>query len=224
MSRRSRQFRAEVLDKQQLAPYLIRFQLGGPGLADWQSAQIPDEWVSLVVPDQFQSRYYTVRSYAEGVLVLDVVVHESGLVTEWASTNCVGQTVTVSEPMGSFDPPANSRSIRLVGDLTAYPAMARIAEALGPDRPLQIWAEGHGEIPGYFPAWLDDSKLTWLETPGHGSGLAALVESMDWPAGPGYFWMSGESAQMRAIRRHLMRVVEMPSDRYDVMGYWRAQR
>jgi hypothetical protein len=45
---------------------------------------------------------------------------------------------------------------------------------------------------------------------------------MDWPAGDGYFWMAGESAQMRAIRKHLMRERKLPSDRYDVMGYWRS--
>ena len=52
---------------------------------------MPDEWVGLVVPGQFQSRYYTVRSYADGELVLDVVLHDVGLVTEWAvRDDCVG--------------------------------------------------------------------------------------------------------------------------------------
>ena len=61
--------------------------------------------------------------------------------------------------------------------------------------------------------------------PGLAAGLAALaeaVESMEWPLGPGYFWMAGESAQMRAIRKHLMREIKLPSSHYDVMGYWRA--
>jgi hypothetical protein len=34
--------------------------------------------------------------------------------------------------------------------------------------------------------------------------------------------MAGESSQMRAIRKHLMREVGLPSTAYDVMGYWRA--
>ena len=47
-------------------------------------------------PGQFQSRYYTVRSYAAGELVLDVVVHDEGLVTEWvALDDCVGSAVTI---------------------------------------------------------------------------------------------------------------------------------
>lgn len=48
------------------------------------------------------------------------------------------------------------------------------------------------------------------------------MAGLDWPEGPGYFWMAGESAQMRAIRKHLMREVRLPSERYDVMGYWRG--
>ena len=56
--------------------------------------------------------------------------------------------------------------------------------------------------------------------------LGSVVESIDWPPGDGYFWMAGESAQMRAIRKHLMRERRLPSTAYDVMGYWRgvAQR
>ena len=34
--------------------------------------------------------------------------------------------------------------------------------------------------------------------------------------------MAGESAQMRAIRKFLMRERRMPSSAYDVMGYWRG--
>ena len=72
-----------------------------------------------------------------------------------------------------------------------------------------------------------DGPVTWLDPPAPGeSGLAALVEGLEWPAGDGYFWMAGESAQMRAIRKHLMRERRLPSSAYDVMGYWRgvAQR
>ncbi|WP_341230432.1 SIP domain-containing protein, partial [Nocardioides salarius] len=58
------------------------------------------------------------------------------------------------------------------------------------------------------------------------SSLAEVVGDLVWPEGEGYFWMAGESAQMRAIRKHLMRERRLPSTAYDVMGYWRggAQR
>ena len=67
------------------------------------------------------------------------MVHEVGLVTEWASRDCVGDRVVVTEPKGSFDLPADAEWLMLVGDLTAMPAMARIAEST--DLPTRVWAE-----------------------------------------------------------------------------------
>jgi NADPH-dependent ferric siderophore reductase len=218
VSTRARQYDAQVLRREQVSAHLVRLALGGPGLAAFESTGIPDEWVGLVVPGQFQSRYYTVRSWAEGVLELDVVVHDEGLVTEWAARDVVGETVVLTEPKGSFALPPDAGWLILVGDLTAMPAMARIARST--DLPTRIWAEVPDRIPGYLP---DHADVTWLPQPGDGeSVLAAVVESIDWPAGEGYFWMAGESAQMRAIRKHLMRERRLPATAYDVMGYWRA--
>jgi NADPH-dependent ferric siderophore reductase len=218
VSTRARQYDAQVLRREQVSAHLVRLALGGPGLAGFESTGIPDEWVGLVVPGQFQSRYYTVRSWAEGVLEIDVVVHDEGLVTEWAARDVVGEVVVLTEPKGSFALPPGARWLILVGDLTAMPAMARIARST--DLPTRIWAEVPDRIPGYLP---DDADVTWLPQPGDGeSVLASVVESIDWPEGEGYFWMAGESAQMRAIRKHLMRERRLPATAYDVMGYWRA--
>ena len=235
MSTRARQYAAEVLKRERLTPHLVRLTLGGTGLAGFETTGIPDEWVGLVVPQQFQSRYYTVRSWEPSTgsgpgaeLVVDVVVHETGLVTEWAARECVGETVTISEPRGSFAMPDSAAWLLLVGDLTAMPAMARIVESVGRDRldhrQIRVWAEVPDadvlRASGYLPDGVD---VTWLEPPGPGqSDLAAVVEEIDWPAGEGYFWMAGESAQMRAIRKHLMRERRLPSTGYDVMGYWRG--
>jgi NADPH-dependent ferric siderophore reductase len=212
-----------VLRREPLSPHLVRLVLGeldGPDA--FTSTGIPDEWVGLVVPGQFQSRYYTVRSWDGAELVLDVVVHDEGLVTEWASHDCVGDRVGLTEPKGSFAMAASATWLILVGDLTAMPAMARILRSA--TVPARVWAEVPDDLPGYLP---DHAEVTWLEPPGPDeSALAKVVEGIDWPEGEGYFWMAGESSQMRAIRKHLMREVRLPSTAYDVMGYWRggAQR
>ena len=205
-----------------MSDHLVRLVLGldDTGGADgFTSTGVPDEWVGLVVPGQFQSRYYTVRSFMGGELTLDVVVHDVGLVTEWAMRDCVGDEVTITEPKASFDLPADAEWLLLVGDLTAMPAMARIVET-HPDLPTRILAEVSDDMTGYLPS---GPEVTWLSPPASGqSALAEAVESLEWPLGVGYFWMAGESAQMRAIRKHLMREVRLPSSHYDVMGYWRA--
>jgi NADPH-dependent ferric siderophore reductase len=211
-----------VLRREQLSEHLVRLVLGGPSLAGFESTGVPDEWVGLVVPGQFQSRYYTVRSWDGAELVLDVVVHEVGLVTEWARGDCAGDVVTVTEPRGSFALPDGASWLLLVGDLTALPAMARITETVGTGSglPTTVWAEVPDDLADYLPAGAD---VRWLRSPAEGhSRLAAAVEGIDWPPGDGYFWMAGESAQMRAIRKHLMRERRLPSTAYDVMGYWRG--
>jgi NADPH-dependent ferric siderophore reductase len=219
VSTRARQYDAQVLRRVPLSDHLVRLTLGGPGLAEFESTGVPDEWVGLVVPGQFQSRYYTVRSWSAGELVLDVVVHDVGLVTEWAARDCVGDAVAVTAPRGSFAMPPEASWLLLVGDLTALPAMARIAETVR-HVPVRVWAEVPDDLTGYLP---DAADVTWLPDPGDGhSELAAVVEGLAWPDGEGYFWMAGESAQMRSIRKHLMRERRLPSTAYDVMGYWRG--
>ncbi len=221
MSTRAQRYVARVAAREPISPHLLRLRLAGPGLAAFASTGIPDEWVGLVVPGQYQSRYYTVRSWDGAELVLDVVVHERGLVTEWATGDCVGDDVTVTEPKGSFQLPDGAGWLMLVGDLTALPAMARIAET-HPELPTRIWAEVPDDLGGYLPDGVD---VTWLDPPAaEASTLAAVVEGLEWPEGDGYFWMAGESAQMRAIRKHLMHVRRLPSAAYDVMGYWRRAR
>ncbi|WP_435771108.1 siderophore-interacting protein [Nocardioides sp. SYSU DS0651] len=233
MSTRAEQYVADVVAREQITPHLLRLTLGGAGLDGFGSTGVPDEWVGLVVPGQFQSRYYTVRSWRPGdgsarpaELILDVVVHQVGLVTEWATGKAgdpVGQQVTVSEPKGSFALPPDAQWLLLVGDLTALPAMARIAETHGSQLPLRVHAEvpdDPADLLDYLP---EGSDVTWLAPPPDGrSRLSEVVASLDWPEGPGYFWMAGESAQMRAIRKHLMCDRRLPSTHYDVMGYWRA--
>ena len=100
--------------------------------------------------------------------------------------------------------------------------MARIAESTS--LPTRVWCEVPGDraaLASYLPP---GPEVTWLTVPAPGaSALAEAVLGIDWPTGEGYFWMAGESAQMRAVRKHLMRERRLPSHAYDVMGYWRAQ-
>jgi NADPH-dependent ferric siderophore reductase len=215
MSTRGQRYDAVVARREELTPHLVRLVLSVPGFT---STGVPDEWVALVVPGQFQVRYYTVRSHAGDEIVLDVVIHEEGLVTEWAAGGCVGDEVVLTAPQASYSPPAGAAWLILVGDLTALPAMSRIAGCTS--LPTRIWAEVPDDLSGYLPA---SPEVTWLTPPGAGqSRLADVVQQIDWPAGEGYFWMAGESSQMRAIRKHLMRERRLPNAAYDVMGYWRA--
>jgi len=214
VSTRAEQYAVRVCAREQISPHLIRLRLAGRA-PDWfPSTGIPDEWVGLIVPGQYQVRYYTVRGLAGAEIVLDVVVHEMGLVTEWASHDCVGEHAIITEPKGSYAPPQDAEWQILAGDLTAMPAIAQIIEST--ELPTKVLAEVADDLPDYLPT---GAEVTWLSPPHAGSALSAAVESIAWPDGVGYFWMAGESGQMRAIRKYLMR--ERRGTAYDVMGYWR---
>ena len=213
---------ALVRERTVLSEHLVRLELEPS--APWLSTGVADEWVALTLPGQFQTRYYTVRSTTAGRLVVDVVVHADGLVTSWAQTDCVGQEVGVSAAKGSFGPPADAGWLVLVGDLTALPAMARVVDETA--LPTTAYVEAPRGTAAAYPD-LDETRaeVTWLEPPlDGGSTLAEVVRGIAWPQGPGYFWMAGESAQMREIRRHLRREVGFDADRFDVMGYWSTGR
>ncbi|RNL78883.1 siderophore-interacting protein [Nocardioides marmorisolisilvae] len=205
-----------VTGREVLGDHLVRVTIDVPG---FRSTGVPDEWVALTVPGQFQTRYYTVRAHEGERIVLDVVIHDEGLVTQWAQTECVGDVVGISEPKGSFDLPDDASWVVLVGDLTGLPAIARIGETVG--LPVTAYVETPDEPLDDYT----DLPISWVDAPGaEQSGLATLVQRLDWPEGPGYFWMAGESAQMREIRRHVRHDLGRASTAYDVMGYWSGSR
>ena len=208
---------AVVRERVALSEHLVRLVLETPD--DFTSTGVPDEWLALTVPGQFQTRYYTVRALAAGRLSLDVVIHEQGLVTEWAQTDCVGDHLGLGDPRGSFDLPEDAGWVVLAGDLTALPAMARIAESV---RGLPVHV--HAEVPdGPMPDYVT-GPVSWHDAPSGTSELAAIVRGIEWPEGPGYFWMAGESAQMRDVRRHARHDLGWDTRHYDVMGYWSGSR
>lgn len=208
--------RAVVRGKERLSDHLLRLELRTDG--SLTSTSVADEWLPLTVPGQFQTRYYTVRSLEADRLLLDVVVHDEGLVTGWAQTDCVGDEVGLGMPKGSYAPPADAGWVVLAGDLTALPAMARIAET--ETLPLTLHAESaDGPVPSYLP-----EVTTWHSAEPEQSRLAEIVAGIEWPSGPGYFWMAGESAQMRDIRRHCRRDLGWDTRHHEVMGYWSGSR
>src|SRR4029078_10779653 len=160
MTIRTQRYDAVVTRRDPVSPHLVRLTLSVPG---FESTGILDEWVGLVVPGQFQVRYYTVCALDGDELVLDVVIHDVGLVTEWASGDCVGDSPVITAAQGSFSPPSDAAWLLLVGDLTAMPAMARISRAT--TVPTRVWAEVPDDLSGYLP---DGADVTWLEPPAEG--------------------------------------------------------
>lgn len=213
-------FDAVVRERAVLSEHLVRLVLEAP--EGFASTGIPDEWVALTVPGQFQTRYYTVRALEGSALTIDVVVHADGLVTRWAQTPCVGDVVGLGAPKGSFGLPDDATWVVLAGDLTALPAMARISETVAGSVAVPLTV--HAEVPdGPMPDYLAADVVWHAAAPGE-SALAGIVRGLAWPEGPGYFWMAGESAQMRDVRRHVRRELGWDTRHHEAMGYWSSTR
>lgn len=249
---RSPYYFAEVVRTQRLTPHMQRVTLAGRDLARFTSSGDPDERLLVVFPhageihppaplrcdhgwdypegpDRPPMRSYTVRRWspAEHEMDIDFVLHGGGHAATWARLAAPGHTVAVTDASGWYAPPADCRWQLLVGDLTALPAIGRIVENLPAGTVVHVIAEVPD--PADRQRFLAGAQMTveWLHGTGNGSTRSLLgdaVQARELPPGPGYLWFAGEAGTSRAVRRRIRHDLGWAAARYDVMGYWRADR
>lgn len=241
-----RVFRAVVVRAHDLTPSLRRVVFGGPGLADFESTGVGDEYLRILFPAQGEVepvlpvvengvldyssinldllRTYTVRRHDPdaGEVTIDFVVHEGGVAATWARTAEPGDVVGLNTPTAMYDAPAGLDWQILVADCAALPALARILEQTGPEVRTRVVVEvpdaGHHLALPQHPR----VEVTWLHGGnGHGpSRLQDVVASLPRPEGVGYVWISGETRVLRGVRKHLRRTLGLPASAYKAVGYW----
>ena len=238
--------RAVVVRVEDLTPSLKRVVLGGPGLSAFESTGVGDEYVRVLFPADGETepvlpeirngvfdnaavdldllRTYTVRAHdpCSGEVTIDFVVHEGGVASTWARRAEPGDVVGLNTPTGMYDPPVGMTWQILVADCAALPALSRILEQTDPGVRCRVVVEvpdaGHQpELPSHRCA-----EITWVHGGnGHGaSRLTEVVESIRRPKGVGYVWVSGETRELRGVRRHLRRTLGLPASAYRAVGYW----
>jgi NADPH-dependent ferric siderophore reductase len=167
-------------------------------------------------------RTYTVRRFdpAAGELDVDFVLHGAGPATEWARDAGPGAWVGVSEPGGRWEPDPAAEVQVVIGDETALPAVATVLDAIG-DVPALVLVE----VPDAAEEQPLPRPVTWVHRGDAepGSRLAAAVRAAEFPPGRAQAWLSGESACVKDLRRHL--IEERGLDRRAVYatGYWRLR-
>ncbi|MFF0728518.1 siderophore-interacting protein [Streptomyces sp. NPDC004134] len=174
-------------------------------------------------------RTYTTRSLtrAPDRLVVDFAVHgETGPGSRWALRAAPGDRLSVLAPIVAenvaydFRPPAGTDWLLVTADETALPAVAGIFAALPADLPVRAWIEVADAGDRLAPATAADAEVTWLVR-GEAAPVTEALRAAELPGGAPYAWVAGESATVRAVRRHLVR--ERGFDRRAVTfsGYWR---
>jgi NADPH-dependent ferric siderophore reductase len=238
----------QVRRSARITPRMIRVTLTGDAL-DGFEGDGPDRRIKMFFPAPGQDRpavpratsggplwpagearptvrTYTVRRYDAdaGELDVDFVLHEGhGPAAAWARDARPGAWVGVSEPGGRYVPDPAAAFHLVIGDETALPAVATVLAAL----PAGVPAVAHLEVadaaeeqplPGA-------AAVHWVHRGDRPAGvlLTDAVRAAALPDGPGQAWLSGESACVRDLRRHLLDDRGFDRRAVYATGYWRAR-
>ena len=240
---------ATVLSRHQLTPGMVRLTFGGAGLAGFRSTGVGDEYLRLFFPDRATGELvlpiidesgrwtypeskssvrcstYTVRRFDpdHGEIDIDFVVHDGGMASDWARRAAPGDQVVINSPRALYEPPADTVWQLLVADATGLPALSRLLEQTPTHVQSRVFvevarAEDEQDLTAHPGA-----TVTWLHNSGNGvapSRLEDVVRAVPMPATPGYVWVAGEQKAVRAIRKFVRQELQLPPERYELVGYW----
>ncbi|MCQ4119214.1 siderophore-interacting protein [Rhodococcus tibetensis] len=220
---------APVVRTERITPNMQRITLSGGDLTRFESSGAPDERLLLAFPPGGMERSYTVRRWDPSACEMDIdfAVHAGGPAVRWALQASPGEVVGFSAASGWYAPPGDEEWQLLVADMTALPAVGRIVEELPGSAHVHVIAEITTTEDRQQLTTGADLTVTWLHDSGNGTGRSRLAEAArSWsrPSGPGYVWFAGEAKTSRDVRRWLRHELGWPPERYDVMGYWRADK
>lgn len=159
-------------------------------------------------------------------LTVDVVLHQSGLLTDWARTVPVGASVAVSGPGRGYHVDPSASAFVVAGDESALPALTQVLRAIPGSIPTQVVVETAD------PAAIErlpqragitiDSHLVAADAPPGAAMSAALA---DLPIDPDTaVWVAGEAAAVQRVRRRFFVERGIARSQCTIRGYWKAGR
>ncbi|GAB3842038.1 siderophore-interacting protein [Nesterenkonia populi] len=238
-----------VVRREQLTPHMVRLVLGGEGFRDIEFKEDTDQYIKVLFtdpslgleppydmdalreqlpPEQMPAtRTYTIRHIdreAEQIWV-DFVVHgDDGLAGPWAAHAEPGEKVCFFGPGSGYSPRPEADWHLLAGDAAALPAIASSLEAMGPDSEGLALIEVHGEAEQQPIAAPAGVEVRWLHRGGDFAPettlLAAAIEEVELPQGDVQVFVHGERAQMKTIRRHLVKERGLSRRGLSISAYW----
>ncbi len=233
---------------EQLTPRLRRFVLGGDELGGLQidepAASVrlllpPEPAAALELPswsgNQFELadgarapiRTFTPRHLdVEALeLTLDIVVHDGGAASDWASVAAPGDEVAISGPGRGHEIDTEAAGHLLAGDETAIPAISQLLEVMPATMPIVVIIEvatpdARLDLPHH-----PQCDVEWRTRPADASPGAALIHAVTRLADmPPAVWIAGEAAAVQKIRKYLFDLRGMSRSETTVRGYWKYGR
>ncbi len=170
-------------------------------------------------------RDYTVRRWLPDSreLVIDFVLHEHGISSQWASKASVGDRLGVLGPRGNIVFPEDYAWYLLAGDEAALPALSRFVEELPATAGATVIIEVANAAEQQRLEERDGITVTWVFRDAEPDGaLERAVRAVALPEGDGWFvFAAGEAGAMKPIRDYFRRELGLPKERVDVDGYWK---
>jgi NADPH-dependent ferric siderophore reductase len=181
-------------------------------------------------------RNYTVRAFrGEGQsgpeLDVDFVLHgdaasgTAGPAASWAATCSPGDAVAILDEGIGFFPPTDTRSVLLVADETALPAVAGILTSLPRDSTGLALVEIPHSSDAQAIAAPPGVELRYVvRQDAHATPGRAVVKAASAEPAPGldcFTWASGESSLATDMRRHWV-AAGVPKQHIAFSGYWKA--
>jgi NADPH-dependent ferric siderophore reductase len=206
-----------VVHVEPLTPHFRRITFQDESLADFASASF-DDHIKVFVGDA--RRDYTPRSFdnAARELVIEFALHGDGPAADWAAQAAPGHTLEIGGPKGSMIVPLDYDWHLLVGDETAFPAVARRLGQLPAGAKAVVILQTADAADRRDFKTAADIDLSWVETDAQ---LLSAVRALALPAGDGYAWCAGEAACMAALRHELVDVKGHPRESIRAAAYWK---
>lgn len=154
-------------------------------------------------------------------MTLDVVLHDGGVLSDWARRARIGDRIAVSGPGRGFAVDPGAASFLFVGDETAVPAIEQLLEAV----PSSAQVTAHVEIRAPDAALDLGSAVRWHVADNGapvGDRIVDAVAGTDDLAD--VIWVAGEAAAVQRIRNHLFVERGLPRTAATVRGYWKHGR
>lgn len=180
-------------------------------------------------------RTYTPRRFdpESGELEVLFLVHGAGPGSAWAAAAEPGAPVVIGGPAGGYGVDADVSRFVIVGDESALPAIATLLEALPASTEAVVHAEvpaGESELELSSPA---PFTVRWRHRPDDDRAGDTLVGVLTDAQVVGRhlaeapdtrFWMAGEAAASRRIRRYLIDEHHLDRARAYTRAYWKYGR
>ena len=156
---------------------------------------------------------------------VEVVLHDGGAVSSWASSVAIGDEVALSGPGRGYVIDPAVPSYVLAGDETALPAITQLVEAMPNGVATTVVVEVASDE-ARLPAL---PNAEWhLLPPGAtpGDALVDAVRAVDLTAvaSGGRMWVAGEAAAVQRIRKYLFEERGLTRSQATVRGYWKHGR